>query len=351
MNKRKIRVLHVLKSSIYSGAESVVITVMKQMADRYEMAYLATDGEIRSVLERENIPHYLLQSYSRRNVCKVIKQFRPDIVHAHDFTASVICASIQGDFHLISHLHHNPDWERRWGIKSMLYNICAPHFEKILTVSQLAYHDAVFERKLCSKIQVLENPVDIPKICQLGEQQNQSPIYDVLYVGRFVQDKNPLAFVEIVRKLRECEPQIKCAMLGAGELLDICKKRAQECGLECSLDFLGFQKNPYQYMKKARLLCITSEREGYGLVAAEANILGTPAISTRNGGVVELFGEDAIEICDNLTEFPNVICRVLNDAEEYQIWRQRAVQRQERFVSVEDYENQLNQIYEGCQNE
>ena len=55
-NDRKLRVLHVLKSSIYSGAENVAITIIKQLNNRFEFIYVATDGPIREKLEEEKIP-------------------------------------------------------------------------------------------------------------------------------------------------------------------------------------------------------------------------------------------------------------------------------------------------------
>lgn len=350
-DNKLLRVLHVLKSSIYSGAESVVITIIQQMHDGYDMAYLATSGDIKGVLEQEGIPYYLLKEYTWKNVYKVIKNFRPDIVHAHDFTASILCASIPGEFRLISHLHHNPLWARRWGIKTLVYMLSSIRISRILTVSRGAYDDIIFMKILHRKMEAIGNPIDINKIQILGNQCETVMHYDLLFVGRFMNDKNPKGFIEIVNEVCRKKHNIKCAMLGTGELWDECRSLIDSYGLQDNIYLYGFVKNPYKYMKASRLLCITSEREGYGLVAAEANVLGIPVISTRNGGITELFGSQAMELCDDLAEFPQRILEILNNDDEYELWKSRARERREKFVTIEEYIDRMKIIYKGKGNE
>lgn len=350
-NNKSLRVLHVLKSSIYSGAESVVITIVQQMRDGYDMAYLATAGDIKGVLEQEEISHYLLKEYTWNNIYNVIKIFKPDIVHAHDFVASILCASMPGRFRLISHLHHNPPWARRWGIKSLVYMLSSMRISKILTVSRGAYGDIIFMKILHRKMEVIGNPIDIKKIQILGNQCETAKQYDLLFVGRFVNEKNPKGFIEIVNELYKEKHNIKCAMLGTGVLWDECRSLIDSYGLQDCIDLLGFEKNPYMYMQASRLLCITSEREGYGLVAAEANVLGVPVISTRNGGVTELFGFQAMELCNDLAEFPQRILEILNNDDKYELWKTRAMERRKKFVTIEEYIDRMKIIYEGKGNE
>ena len=45
INKKKI--VHVLKSSIYSGAENVVLTIINNIQDEFNFVYIATEGPIR----------------------------------------------------------------------------------------------------------------------------------------------------------------------------------------------------------------------------------------------------------------------------------------------------------------
>lgn len=50
----------------------------------------------------------------------------------------------------------------------------------------------------------------------------------------------------------------------------------------------GMQENPYKYINSADVFICSSHYEGYGLVVAEALILGKPVISTNVSGPAEI---------------------------------------------------------------
>ena len=53
---------------------------------------------------------------------------------------------------------------------------------------------------------------------------------------------------------------------------------------------IGFQENPYPYIKNADLFVCSSLNEGYNLAISEAAILGVPVISTDCSGIKENLG-------------------------------------------------------------
>ena len=53
---------------------------------------------------------------------------------------------------------------------------------------------------------------------------------------------------------------------------------------------IGFQENPYPYIKNADLFVCSSLNEGYNLAISEAVILGVPVISTDCSGIRENLG-------------------------------------------------------------
>lgn len=59
-------------------------------------------------------------------------------------------------------------------------------------------------------------------------------------------------------------------------LIDMIKERS----LEKRVELIGFQKNPFKYMKNAKLTILASDYEGFGMVIVESLILGTPVVST-----------------------------------------------------------------------
>ena len=349
-SQKKPRVLHVLKSSVYSGAENVVITIMYGLSGQFEFVYVATDGPIRETLEKEKVPFCLLPSFSRKSLSEAIKNYEPDIVHAHDFSATVLCASLKGTFRLISHLHYDPPWVRKWNVKTVTYSLCRNRIDHVLAVSGKSFSNMVFSEKYRDKLTVVGNPMDREKILRLSheiseELENES--CDLIFVGRLVEQKNPQRFIRLVAALKEKGfSDVKAWMLGSGELEAECRQLIESCNLSQNVELKGFQKNPYPYISRARLLCMTSRWEGFGLVLLEANILGVPVISTRTAGAEEVLGEAAEELCDEDEEMAEKVIGVLSGEEEYCHFTEMANQRVEHLVTLESYMNKIKRIYE-----
>ena len=346
-----MKVLHVLNSRIYSGAENVVFTIIKYLQERYEFVYIATDGPIRERLEQEGIPYVLLETFSRRNLAKAIRAFRPDIVHAHDFSATVLCAVLPGRFRLISHLHYDPPWSRRWNGKTLLYRLCNRRIDAVLAVSRRSFDTMVFADFYQDKLQVIRNPIDGAKIRSLADQMleigAEDRNCDLIFVGRLVEQKNPQRFIRLVKEVKQSVwPEIRAKMLGQGNLWEECKSLIQRENLNDTIEMLGFQKNPYPYIKDAGILCITSRWEGYGLVAAEANILGVPVLSTRNSGCQEIYGDAGCELCAEDSEFIEKIKLLHNDPTMYAEWKERSLVQGEAFDNIGVYMERLSFLYD-----
>lgn len=346
MPDAKPRILHVLKSSVYAGAENVVIRIMKSLEDRYDMAYAATDGEIRAVLEREQIRSFLLKEFSEKDIRQVVETFRPDVIHAHDFSASVVCARVKGRAKLISHLHYDPPWTARWNARTLAYAWYAGKMDRILSVSGQSFRHMVFADRLKDKCTVVGNPIDTERIRAMAKQGASAPSCDLLFAGRLVRQKNPQRFIRIVSLLKQRGLDLTCIMLGEGELRDECLELIRETGLEAQVAMPGFQPNPYPYMKQARLLCMTSDWEGYGLVVLEANALGTPAIAAVTSGTGEVLGAGAEELCGTEEEFADKIQSLLQDDAVYAAWKLRAKQRAEQIIQPSSYAERMDAIYQ-----
>ena len=338
INKKKIA--HVLKSSIYSGAENVVLTIIKSIQGEFDFVYIATEGPIREKLEQEQVPFCLLSEFKYEKLKKVLEQEKPDIIHAHDFSATVMCA-LCGKYRVISHLHYDPPWARKWNLRTAAYVCMERRIARILAVSGEAYHNLIFSDMFQAKMSIVGNPIDKKRILDMGGKE-QVPIYDLLFVGRLVEQKAPQIFIEIVGKLKQSGRSIKCAMVGTGDLEKVCQELIKQKGLQSNIELLGFQENPYLYMRMSKLLCMTSGWEGYGLVAAEANI---PVLSTKTGGVTELFGAKAEELCNSPDDFLEKIQKLLSDSDLYQIWKMRALKRAEGFTTPKEYAEKLSLIY------
>ena len=270
-------ILHILNSRIYSGAEHVVCSIIKNLPKDCKCVYLSPKGNIQERLEKEGIEYYGVDKLSVKTVKRAMEEIKPDIIHAHDFRASVIAAeAAKGKIKVISHLHNNPPWLKKMCINSLIYKHYAPVFWCILVVSDSVEKEYRYAEKIADKVQVVGNPFSVKEIGARGKEKIEEN-YDLLLVGRLTEQKNPLEFIEILKDLKdEKQLKVKAAMIGVGELYEICEKKIQQYGLQENLKMLGFQENPYKYMATSKVLCMPSKWEGFGLVALEAMSLGCP---------------------------------------------------------------------------
>lgn len=347
--RRKMLILHVLKSSIYSGAENVVISIIKQLSDQFDFVYIATEGPIRQVLEKERIPFCLLERFDRGRVRKAIKKYDPDIIHAHDFTASIFCAVAGGRYRLISHLHYDPPWVRTWNMKSLAYVACYRRIDMILAVSKKMFQYMVFSGIYRNRVWSIGNPINAVYIRRMASdipKEKEIRAYNLIFVGRLEEQKDPKRFIRLIHRLKvRGWDSISAIMLGDGRLRTECERLIADLKLEGNIWIEGFKKNPYPYISAAWLLCATSQWEGFGLVAAEANILGVPVVTTATAGSLEIFGQDALEICRTDEDFIRKIEMLHEDENEYKIWCIRAEKRAESLDNTGAYMESMVEIY------
>ena len=133
--------------------------------------------------------------------------------------------------------------------------------------------------------------------------------FSVLYIGRLVEEKCPLFFVEIAHKLSGVigSQNIEFTMIGDGSLRDDIYTRLTDLGIEDSFNMLGYQspKEVFLYLRNSDVLIIPSRCEAFGKVAVEAMIAGTPVIASRVGGLTDIIidGENGF-----LCEFGHKSC-------------------------------------------
>ena len=107
-------------------------------------------------------------------------------------------------------------------------------------------------------------------------------------VGRLDRQKNPLRFIEIANKVLEKDSSFLFVWIGDGNLKD--KIKNLDFNKE-KIKFLGFIKDPYEYIKDFDLFLMSSDLEGTPLALIEALKLGVPILSTDVGGISEIIGK------------------------------------------------------------
>lgn len=346
-----MKILHVLQSASYSGAENVVIQVIKMINsyENVESIYASTKGKIEEALKNNKIDYMLMDKFDYKNLKKIINEFDPDVIHAHDFQASILCTLLKKDRTLISHIHSNPDWIKKINLRSLIYLICSIKINKILTVSPKIVGNYVFGKLIKNKALNIGNPINSEKIrsksTEIINNIDKDHISDLIFVGRLEEVKNPFRFIDIVNKVKLAYPSVKAVMVGNGSLLNRCEEYINELELNDNIKILGFQENPYSYIKNSKVLCITSRNEGYSLVAIEAISLSIPVVSVDVGEVSSIVDSSSGLVINDEQIMIDEIVKLLHDKAYYMTKSKGAFDRSNVLSNYEKFRETLYSLY------
>lgn len=333
------KVLHLLASRIYSGAENVVCTIIENFTDEFDMAYCSPIGSIQNILEKNNINYYGIEKLSIKNINKVLKEYKPDIIHAHDYKASVMAALSGFNGKIISQIHNNCYSAKSWNIKTILYGLTATRYYRVIGVSDSIYEEAIFKRKLKNKYITIPNYVDSEKIIEKSNEYVFEKKYDAFYIGRLVQEKNPTKYIEIVRILTTINKDIKTVMIGDGDLYTTCAELIKKYNLENNIEMLGFVENPFPIIKNCKVGIMPSEWEGFGLTAIESMVLNKPVLNSGAGGLRKIFKNNQELICNDINDYVVKYEKVINTETNYYNKMIR------EFIDKDAWKSKINKIY------
>ncbi len=182
--------------------------------------------------------------------------------------------------------------------KNSLYGIFAKLFIKlfyneadtIVTLSDGVKRDLVENFGIDkNKIKTIYNPTDIETIRSqynevLSEKVHRS-IFDskgpvIVNIGSLNEQKGQWHLIRAFYKVKKNVPDSKLVFLGEGKLEGYLERLTEGLGLEDSVFFLGYQKNPFKFLYRSDVFVLSSLFEGFGNVITEAMACGLPIIST-----------------------------------------------------------------------
>lgn len=342
-----MKVLHILNTASYSGAEKVAITIINKMKKKgIQSIYLSLNGSIKSTLETEKIDFYPVPKLSIKFLKKALKEIEPDIIHAHDYTASIIISFCFPKAKIISHLHNNSPWIKKRGIYSYVYLLSSLFYEKILTVSSSIENEYVFGKRIHKKIRCIDNPIDIEYINKKSNEYYIEEKYDLIFLGRITESKNPELLLKIINTLIKNIPSIKIAIVGIGDKYLEFKKDLNKINLNKNVKLYGFINNPYPILKNSKIMCLPSKWEGYGLVAAEALSLGVPVVCSGAGGLKNIVSNRCGMLCqDDLNNYIDEIHKLLSNPRYYSYKHNNALKRSKKIDNIDEYIETIYAVY------
>jgi glycosyltransferase involved in cell wall biosynthesis len=145
--------------------------------------------------------------------------------------------------------------------------------------------DFLAERDVVGRVAIITGSID--QLQTAGSARS----FDLVFVGRMTELKQPLQFVEIVAAVRREIPCIRAAMVGDGPLLDSVRQRAAELQVADCLSLFGKRNDVQTILSDSKVFVLTSRSEGMSIAMAEAMAAGAVPVVADVGELSDLVTE------------------------------------------------------------
>lgn len=185
-----------------------------------------------------------------------------------------------------------------------------PH--RIIAVSDHTAAALTNTLKVRRPVYVIENGIHVNHIQSVPAHVGST---DIVYVGRLIATKGIDLLLKAVAEIVAKRPGVRCLIVGHGPERAHLESLAARLGIARNVTFTDFRENHddvIAFMKAGKVFVLPSKREGFGLVAIEANAAGVPVITIdhpanaarklitgKNGRVTKA---DAVSLAAGITE-------------------------------------------------
>ncbi len=320
-----------LSAFLTPGYETLLVAGMKDESEEsseYIVEQLGLKPVYISEMKRELNAAADYKAY--RSIRKLIKDFKPDIVHTHAAKPGTLgrLAAAHEKVPVIVHTFHGHVFHSYFGkVKTQLFltveRYLAAKSTAIIAISESQKEELVNQYKICNteKIKIVPLGFDLLRFRNHQEEQrktfrNQYHLNDdtvaIGIIGRLVPVKNHPLFIRSIKQLQQLTTiKFHAFIIGDGEermqLEELCRLESIPYqGLESSTEnalitFTSWIKNIEWALAGLDLIVLTSFNEGTPVSLIEAQAAGKPIVSTNVGGIrdVVLENETAFLVPDN----------------------------------------------------
>ena len=290
-----MRICHFLSSDTYAGIEQYVDEISQEQSHNHQVIIITN----RSILKKFNnkVSKIGFSSLGRSSpigllrLFFLIKEISPDIIHTHAAKPTFMINKIKKLFNAkhVATIH---------GAKKNLDEFDKADF---ITVGNATYLD-----KLKSKNKlVVSNWALDPISYDSGSRKEY-----FLAIGRLVKEKGFDILINAWKDIDE-----KLIILGSGKLKKNLLKQIKDTSQESKI-FIeeSVSKNDIdEFYSRAKMLIISSRREGGPRVALEALLRGIKVISTKVGHMPDILDETYLCNPDSLDSLSNLLKDSINE--------------------------------------
>ena len=239
-----------------------------------------------------------------RKLYRLIRGFRPHIVHTHTAKAGFIgrLAARLAGVPVVVHTYHGHVLYgyysplRSWLLRRMEWGL-ARVSDRLIAVSEQVKNDLVrYGVAPAAKIAVV--PLGFELTPFLTSERFKGAFKEELgldsstklvgIVGRIFPIKNHRLFLDTAARLARKDEHVHFVVVGDGILRPEMERYARELGLGSRVHFTGWRRDLPRIYASLDVLVISSDNEGTPVSAIEAMASEVPVVATRVGGLPDL---------------------------------------------------------------
>lgn len=277
-----------------------------------------------------------IKSYFR--IKKIIKEFRPDIVHTHASKAGALgrLAAINSGVKIIVHTYHGHVFEHYFGkIKSKIIQsierYLASKTQAIICISKKQKIDISERFKIApkNKVHVIPLGFELTKFTENSDLKRREfrEKYNLTendvaigIIGRLAPVKNHKLFIEGFADVKGKFKNIKAFVIGDGAIKKELESLAESKGIKTSgsdaeMIFTSWIKQVHEILPGLDIVALTSFNEGTPVSLIEAQAAGIAVVSSDVGGVSDIMGENCglLFESNNKEEFVKKLSLLVSD--------------------------------------
>jgi glycosyltransferase involved in cell wall biosynthesis len=308
MSTKKIRILETIRQGQIGGGESHLLSLVENLdRNRFEPVVLSfTDGPMVDRLRQMGVQTEVIYTEKPFDVSKwkKVKRFiqsnQISLVHAHGTRANsnVFWATRKLRLPLVYTIH---GWSFHDDQRALIRKIRVMG-EQLLTsrsdvnISVSASNQQTGKRYFPRfNSVVINNGIDQKKFDptrtfkDIRQELNiAADAILVLFVARFIHQKQPLRLIEAFAKAIQQNPQLQLLMVGDGDEKPTALQLVKELGIEDKVIFQPFRQDVPDVLAAADIFVLPSLWEGLPIGLLEAMSMGKAIIGTQVDGTSEV---------------------------------------------------------------
>jgi glycosyltransferase involved in cell wall biosynthesis len=191
-----------------------------------------------------------------------------------------------------------------------------------------------------SAITVAPSGIDLARLAQVRDPDYLRDEFKVargvpvlVNVAALAPHKAQAVLLEALKELRATHA-FRCFIVGDGGLRADLEVRCRSLSLADVVKFTGFRVDALEFIRLGDVFVMSSRLEGLGTSIMDAQVLGTPVVATRTGGIPELVEDSATGLLAEPGDpgsLARALARMLDDGELRESCRQRAQLQSTRY--------------------